>query len=210
MNETQPSARHGATGRLFSQDGLNVPADITPHGDDLLLVVPEHAIEFIAGPLTLLMLESRGPAGLIRTPGAAEVVEGNLLRFVPGDAAIPVERREFLRVIAAKRVVLRDEHHEVMADALTLDISGGGIRVQLPRNIELPDRGRVFFSLFLGLSDFDDEVRGTAEIVDLRPDNEVALAFEQVEADGQERVTRFVFERPRRSPRPKRDEPSVD
>jgi hypothetical protein len=52
-----PQARHGGTGRLFSTDGLNVPVSITRHGDDLLLVILDGAEEFVAGPLTLLMLE---------------------------------------------------------------------------------------------------------------------------------------------------------
>jgi c-di-GMP-binding flagellar brake protein YcgR len=113
------------------------------------------------------------------------------------DAIELLQRREFVRVIAAKRVVLEDDEGEVIAEALTVDISGGGIRVRVPRKVELPSEGRVFFSLFLGLTDYDDEVTGTAQIVDLRPDNQVALAFEHIARSDQERLIRFVFERQR-------------
>ena len=192
-----PRARHAHTGRLFSEGGLSVPVSISTHGDDLLLVILEGADEFVAGPLTYLTLESAGRRGVLRTPGSAQVVEANLLRFVLDDAVELLQRREFVRVIAAKRVVLEDDEGEVLADALTVDISGGGLRVQLPRSAELPGEGRVFFSLFLGATDYDDQVTGTAEIVDRRPDNQVALAFEHIARSDRERLIRFVFERQR-------------
>jgi hypothetical protein len=192
-----PHARHGGTGRLFSTDGLNVPVSITRHGDDLLLAILDGTEELVTGPLTLLMLESAGPRGIVRTPGSAELIEGNLVRFVLDDAIELLQRREFVRVIAAKRVVLEDDEGDVIAEALTVDISGGGIRVRLPRKVQLPSEGRVSFSIFLGLTDYDDEVTGTAQIVDLRPDNQVALAFEHIARNDQERLIRFVFERQR-------------
>ena len=196
-NDRPQRAKHGPSGRLFLQDGLTVPVSISEHRDDLLIVVLDGLHELLSGPLSLLMLESTGSRGIVRTRGAAELVEGNLLKFTLDDSVELVQRREFVRVIAAKRVVLEDDEGEVIADALTVDISGGGIRVQLPRSVEMPEEGRVFFSLFLGLTDYDDQVNGTAQIVDVRPDNQVALAFEHIAESEQDRLIRFVFERQR-------------
>jgi hypothetical protein len=191
------SARHGATGRLYSQDGLTVPVSITRHGEDLLLVILDDLDEFVAGPLGLLMLESAGARGIVRTPGAAELVEANLLRFVLDDSIELVQRREFVRVIAAKRVVFDDDDGDVVAEGLTVDISGGGLFVQLPRSAELPDEGIFFFSLYLGLTDYDDQVNGTVHIVRKHEDHKVAFAFEHISHGDQERLVRFVFERQR-------------
>ena len=53
--------------------------------------------------------------------------------------------------------------------------SGGGLFVQLPRSAELPDEGIFFFSLYLGLTDYDDQVNGTVHIVRKHEDHKVAL-----------------------------------
>jgi len=189
--------KHGHSGRLFSQDGLSVPVTITPHGEDLLLVIMEGADAFMANPLKDLVLESTGARGVVRTPGSAEAIEANLLRFVYAEAAELVQRREYVRVVAAKRVVLEDEEGDVLADALTVDISGGGLLVQLPRAVELPSEASIHFSLYLGVTDFDDEVTGTLRLVRRKPDNQVAMAFEHISRKDQERLIRFVFERQR-------------
>jgi hypothetical protein len=193
----RPGARHGANGRLFSQDGLSVPVSISYHGEDVLLVVLDGVDELVAGPLSMLMLESAGSRGIVRTPGAAELIEANLLRFVLESSIEVVQRREFVRVIAAKRLVLEDEAGDPVAEGLTVDISGGGMLVQLPRSAEVPMDTTLFFSLFLGLTDYDDQVSGTAQAVRRGEDNRVAMEFEQISHRDQERLIRFVFERQR-------------
>ncbi len=188
---------HGSAGQLFSQEGLSVPVSISHHGDDVLLVVLDGLEELLAGPLTLLMLESAGARGVVRTLGTAELVEGDLLRFVLASASELVQRREFVRVVAAKRLVLEDEDGDVIAKGLTIDISGGGLRAQLPRSADAPLQTTLFFSLSLGLTDYDDQVSGTAQIVRRNDQNQVALEFEHISHRDQERLIRFVFERQR-------------
>lgn len=190
-------AKHGATGRLFSKDGLSVPVSITHRGDEVLLVILDGLEEFTSGELRYLTLESAGARGIVRTPGAAEVIEGNLLRFVVDDTPELVQRREFVRVVAAKRIVLEDDEGEVLADALTVDISGGGLLVQLPRAAEVPSEGTIHFMLYLGDADYDDQVGGRLRIVRRRADNQVAFAFDHISRRDQERLIRFVFERQR-------------
>ena len=124
-------AKHGTSGRLIALDGVSVPVSITHHGDDLLLVIMDGAGEFVAGPLDVLTLESAGARGIVRTPGSAELIEANLLRFTLDETPELVQRREFVRVTAAKRIILEDEEGKVLANALTVDISGGGLLVRL-------------------------------------------------------------------------------
>src|SRR6202035_3298794 len=105
--------------------------------------------------------------------------------------------REFVRVTAAKRIILEDEAGKVLANALTVDISGGGLLVRLRRNTELPSDESIFFVLYLGVNDFDDQVSGTVRVIRHKEDNQVALAFEHIARQDQERLIRFVFERQR-------------
>lgn len=195
--ERKRNAKHGSSGRLFSQDGLSVPVSISYHGEDVLLVVLDGVEELVAGPLSMLMLESAGTRGIVRTPGNAELIEANLLRFVLANSVELVQRREYVRVVAAKRLVLEDEDGDVVAEGLTVDISGGGMLVQLPRSAEVPLNTTLFFSLFLGLTDYDDQVSGAVQIVRRNDDNQIALEFEHIAHRDQERLIRFVFERQR-------------
>ncbi|HWD70314.1 MAG TPA: PilZ domain-containing protein [Solirubrobacteraceae bacterium] len=190
-------AKHGTNGRLFSQDGLSVPVSISYHGEDVLLVVLDGVEELVAGPLSMLMLESAGARGIVRTPGNAELIEANLLRFVLESSVELVQRREYVRVVAAKRIVLEDADGDLLAEGLTVDISGGGMLVQLPRSAEVPLNTTLFFSLFLGLTDYDDQVNGTVQIIRRNDDNQVAMGFEHISHRDQERLIRFVFERQR-------------
>jgi hypothetical protein len=197
LDDTRLNAKHGTSGRLIAQDGDSVPVSITHHGNELLLVVLDRAGEFIAGPLDCMTLESSGARGIVRTPGTADVIEANLLRFTLDEIPEVVQRREFVRVTAAKRIVLENEKGDVIADALTVDISGGGLLVQLPRTKGLPHEGSIYFSLYLGLTDHDDEVNGTLRVVRRRNDNQYALVFEHISHANQQRLIRFVFERQR-------------
>ena len=197
LDDKARHTKHGASGHLFARDGVSVPVSITNHGDDLLLVIMEGASDFIAGPLDFLTLESAGARGIVRTPGSAELIEANLLRFTLDETPELVQRREFVRVTAAKRIILEDEEGEVLAKALTVDISGGGLLVKLPRSAELPSDESIYFVLYLGVDEYDDQVSGTVRVVRHKEDRQVALSFERISRRDQERLIRFVFERQR-------------
>ena len=198
LDDKPRHTKHATNGILFAKDGASVPVSITQHGEDLLLVIMDGAGDFVKGPLDLLTLESCGARGIVRTPGSAELIEANLLRFTLDETPELVQRREFVRVIAAKRIVLEDEAGEVLANALTVDISGGGLLVRIPRSAELPADDSIWFVLYLGVDDYDDDqVTGTLRVVRHKEDNQVALAFEHISRRDQERLIRFVFERQR-------------
>jgi hypothetical protein len=196
-SESPDRAKHAATGRLWAPDGFSIPVSITHRADDILLVILAGAPEFVDGPLSYLTLESAGGRGIVRTPGAAELLEPNLLRFVYDDTPELVQRREFVRVIVAKRVVLESEDEELLADGLTTDLSGGGMLVQLPKAIELPAEEDMYFTIYLGLTEYDDQISGTARLIRKLPENRAALGFHELDRREQERLIRYVFERQR-------------
>lgn len=191
------TARHGAMGTLFAGDGLSVPVSITQRSEDILLVILEGGSEFLGGPLVGLTLESTGGRGVLRTPGAAEQIEPNLLRFVIDEAPDMVQRREYVRVTVAKRVVLEDEEGEVFTEGLTVDISGGGMLVRVRKPELVPDDQEIYFALYLGLTDYDDQVTGLARIVRRHADGRIGLGYKDISRRDQERLIRFVFERQR-------------
>jgi hypothetical protein len=196
-SERAERAKHTPTGRLWAPDGFSVPVSITQRADDILLVILAGAAEFIDGPLSYLTLESTGSRGIVRTPGAAELLEPSLLRFVFDRTPELVQRREFVRVTVAKRVVLENEDGDLLANGLSVDLSGGGMLVQLPRAAELPADAELYFTIYLGLTEYDDQVSGTAKIVRKRSRDRVALGFHELDRREQERLIRYVFERQR-------------
>ncbi|HEX3802950.1 MAG TPA: PilZ domain-containing protein [Solirubrobacteraceae bacterium] len=196
-SERSDRAKHAPTGRLWAPDGFSVPVSITQSADEILLVILAGAAEFVAGPLSYLMLESTGGRGVVRTPGAAELLEPNLLRFVFDQTPELVQRREFVRVTVAKRAVLENEEGDMLADALSVDLSGGGMLVQLPRATELPAEDELYFTLYLGLTEYDDQVSGTAKLIRKLSGDRAALGFHEMDRREQERLIRYVFERQR-------------
>jgi PilZ domain len=196
-SQSGESAKHAATGTLFAGDGLSVPVSITQRSDDILLVILDGGGEFLGGPLVGLTLESTGGRGVLRTPGAAEQIEPNLLRFVIDESPDMVQRREFVRVTVAKRVVLEDAEGEVFTEGLTVDISGGGMLVNVRKPEAVPDDQEIYFALYLGLTDYDDQVTGLANIVRRHADGRIGLGYKDISRRDQERLIRFVFERQR-------------
>lgn len=197
ISERAERAKHAPTGRLWAPDGFSVPVSITQRADDILLVILAGATEFIDGPLSYLMLESTGARGVVRTPGAGELLEPNLLRFVFDQTPELVQRRDFVRVTVAKRVVLENEDGDVVVNALSVDLSGGGMLVQLPRAAELPAEIELYFTIYLGLTEYDDQVSGTVKVVRKLSGDRVALGFHELDRREQERLIRYVFERQR-------------
>jgi len=195
-SQTPDQVRHAPTGQLWAADGFSVPVNITHRDDDILVAILERADEFIEGPLTYMTLESAGRRGVVRTRGNAVLLESNLLRFVVDETPALLQRREFVRVTLAKRIVLESEDGDVLADALTVDISGGGLLVQLPRPVDLPAEDEIYFTLYLGLTEYDERVGGGAKVVRKAPDDRVVLGF-RIDRREQERLIRYLFERQR-------------
>lgn len=190
-------AKHAAMGTLFAGDGFSVPVSITQRDEDILLVILEDGAEFVDGSLAGLTLESSGGWGVLRTPGTAEQLEPNLLRFVLDELPDMVQRRQFVRVTVAKRVVLENADGDAFTEGLTVDISGGGMLVNVRKPELVPDDQEIYFSLYLGMTDYDDQVSGLASIVRRHSDGRIGLGYKDISRHDQERLIRFVFERQR-------------
>lgn len=189
-------------GTLWASDGVSVPVSITQRGEDILLLILDRGMEFVSGPLDYLMLESTGGRGVLRTPGAGEVLEPNLLRFrtIVEEQEV-VQRREFVRLTVAQRVRLDkvggETDGEKLIETLTTDLSGGGMRVIVPPAFDLPPGTPVHFTMFLGDDEDAPQIEGGAEVVRRTSDDHIAFHFTDITHRNQERLIRFVFDRQR-------------
>ena len=184
----------GQSGELTTGDGTSFPVSITRRPNDELIVMilsdPEMLFSTPMGDLTLQFVSSRG---LMRQRGRAERLGFDLLRFFDLDPPDLLQRREDVRVIAAQRVTLSDSVHRLV-DALTADISGGGMLIACPDQIELD--GELAFELFIEPE--EAPVTGLCRRI-ARPTRSGTRAFAFVEITRAEhrRLVRFIFDRQR-------------
>lgn len=191
--------RHGALGQLFAQDGSSVPVSITHSSQDVLVLILDGSAEFTRNPLTNLTLESSGARGVLRTPGFAEHIGPNLLRFIVDKSRHIVQRREFVRVNTAQPIRLEREDGSLLMETTTIDVSGGGMLIKVPRRTALP-RGDIYFTLSLGAGASEDQqVSGIARLVRTREEDRAAIDFAAISHANQQRLIRFLFERQRRA-----------
>lgn len=188
--------KHASTGQLVAANGLSVPVSIrhTDHGT--MLTVLEDPGDLYEQPLVELTLESAGRRGLVRSRGTGQRVDDSVIQFFVGDTADIVQRRQYVRVVAAQRVVLHDLEGELVVDTFAVNISGGGMLLSTPRDLELHKETRVKFILYL--RDDDEPITGIGMICRIEAAEErVAIMFEEISRRDRERTIRFVFERQR-------------
>lgn len=188
--------RHAFSGHLFTSSSRSVRVSISHTADGILLTVVGDPGDLFDQPLTDLTLESTGGQGVLRTPGTGQRVDHNQVRFFLDDTADVVQRRQFVRVAVAQRVVLHDDEGEQVADTYAVNISGGGMLVALPRKLQIEPDATVSFVLYLRAE--EEPVAGTGRVIRVNEaDQQLALAFEEISRRERERVIKFVFDRQR-------------
>jgi PilZ domain len=197
LDRSAKMIRHGSLGRLFATEGANVNVSITHTEDDVFLLILDGPADFTRRPLKNLTLESSGGRGILRTAGYAEHIGPNLLRFIVDKSADLVQRREFVRIVAAQQVLLESEDGTLLLDTLTIDISGGGMLIKVPQQRMLPV-GDIYFTVSLGIErHVDYEVSGIGRVVRTKDAGRAAVDFCAITHTDQERLIRFLFERQR-------------
>ncbi len=192
---TADRPRHAPLGQLYAADGAVVQVSITHRDDDILLVVLDEPGSLYDQPLTGLTLESTGGRGVLRTAGTGQRVDNNLIRFFLDDSANVVQRREFVRVIAAQRVIFLDEDDNVVGNTVTVNISGGGMLVKRPPSLVL--EGSVFFDLYLNESTEEGRISCVGNVIRHVGDDETAIGFTDISRNDRERLIHFIFDKQR-------------
>ncbi|HTW11731.1 MAG TPA: PilZ domain-containing protein [Solirubrobacteraceae bacterium] len=187
--------KHAPMGQLYSADGTVVRVSITHREEDILLVLLDDPGSLFDQPLAGLTLESTGGRGVLRTPGTAQRVDTNLLRFFLEETADVVQRREFVRVTAAQRVVFVDLDDNVIADTVTVNLSGGGMLVRRPSSAVL--EGDLFFDLYLNDTGEGGRISGTAKVIRHVGLDATAMGFADISRADRERLIHFIFDKQR-------------
>lgn len=187
---------HAFSGHLFNSVGTVVRVSISHSPEEILLTIVGEAADLFEHALTGLVLESVGGRGVLRTRGSGQRIEHNRIRFFLDDDANLVQRREHVRILTAQRVELHDEDGTELADTYAVNVSGGGMLLGLPRNLELEPDSVVGFVLHL--RDDEEPVHGTARVTRInRSEQQLALEFDRISGQDQDRIVRFIFNRQR-------------
>lgn len=107
-----------------------------------------------------------------------------------------IQRREFVRVPAHVTVNVRGVDEPLGGETVTLDISGGGIRISDPWSLPLGLDVRVELLLPDG-----EPVQALGRVVRAASENEKGIAIESLARPDEDRMIRFIRERERQAMR---------
>jgi hypothetical protein len=103
-----------------------------------------------------------------------------------------IQRREFVRVPAHVTVNVRGVDEPLGGETVTLDISGGGIRISDPWDLPLGLDVRVELRLPAGVP-----VNALGRVVRVAAENEKGISIESIARADEDRMIRFIRERER-------------
>lgn len=192
------AAAEGSSAKLKAPDG-DWPVQISSRdGDVLMLVLLAKSDGVDLGSDSTpsnepLMLECTSDHGIVRFPGDAKLEEPDLIRFRVRDVPEIEQRREYVRVRAPRQVVLAVSGSSTIDSAYSLDLSGGGMLLSGPDNLQVDDQIRFR----LHLDSTSPPIRGRGRVVRITGENQRAVVFEDISRQDRERLIHFIFDRQR-------------
>lgn len=163
-------------------------------GAELLIAPPsDHGVTHLLSVGEEIAFEWTTERGLLRGSGrVAGRVEGGvpLVRVLLDESSV-IQRREFVRVECLMSLDVRVRGERVSAS--TLDLSGAGIRTQVPLDLHLGDKVTVVLYMPQG-----GQIEASSEVVRIDGGGVYALRFVEIDPREQERLVRYVFAAHRR------------
>jgi c-di-GMP-binding flagellar brake protein YcgR len=160
---------------------------------DLLVAPPsDQGVTYLLALKEEVTLEWTTERGLFQASGivTARVEAGVPFVRLRIDESTVIQRREYVRVECALAVDVRKNGDRFTG--LTLDLSGAGVRVKVPVELEVDDRATLV--VYLGHSPFEAQ----GEVVRIDGDNTYAFRFLGLDPREQERLVQYVFQTHRR------------
>lgn len=184
-----------AAAELRMPGGERLPARVTAReGEELviltLLPMPQPLSEAELGEI---VVELTGRGGLMRLGGDAVLEDRDVLRFRNLCSLDMLQRRDYVRVKANRKVLLRVTGSPAPVECASLDLSGGGMLLSGLEQLEVGQR--VEFRLLPG--EGAPEITGGATVVRSDPGGRRAIAFEEITDGNRRRLIRFLFDRQR-------------
>lgn len=179
---------------IVLQDGRMLTTRVEDIQEPDLLVAPpsDQGVTYLLTLKEEVTLEWTTERGLFQASGAvtARVEAGVPFVRLRIDESSVIQRREHVRVECALAVDVRRDGGRFTG--LSLDLSGNGVRVKVPVELEKDDKATVV--VYLGHSPFEAQ----AEVVRVDGDSTYAFRFLGLEAKEQERLVQYVFATHRR------------
>lgn len=180
----------GSEGKLTVPSGDELPVRTVERGEDVVLVVLADIDEYLDSELEPSLLEYASVRGMVRLRGEAVFEDKAVVRFRARGEAEVIQRRAYVRVHTPQVVKLApDAAGRKALDALTVDLSGGGMLLTGAEGLETGAAVRFAIQITPGSS----QISGVARVVRIRDDGKRALMFEQIEEGDRQRLIRFVF-----------------
>jgi hypothetical protein len=194
--KSQPVAlpERSDTVTLVPSTGERIHARVLERGPDTLLV----AIMVPTQPLSQrqldgIVLEFVAPHGRVRLSGTAIVEDPSdpdVLRIDRPRSIEVLQEREYVRIQAARPVLVYGGPDRIPIQSYTVDVSGGGFLLAGPDSLKIGDDIQFQLTLAPGVP----LIGGTGKVVRIDAGGRRAVSFDSISEIDRRRLIRFIFD----------------
>ncbi|HXN38305.1 MAG TPA: PilZ domain-containing protein [Solirubrobacteraceae bacterium] len=185
---------HGDLLTLAMTSGERLPARVLERGvNTLLLAITVATGPLSAGELEGLVVEFTAHHGRVRLQGAVKLenpAEPDVLRMDSPRSIEVLQEREYVRINAARPVLVYAGSDLLEIQSYTVDLSGGGFLLAGPHTLEIGEE--VSFQLSLNHDVLP--IAGKARVVRVDRQGRRAAVFHEISDLDRRRLVRFIFE----------------
>jgi hypothetical protein len=179
---------------LTATSGERIPARVLQRsGDTLMIAILVPMRPLAPGELSGMVLEFEHERGRALLRGAFAIhdpAEPDVLR-VDGPHSIEVlQEREYVRIKAARPVLVYAGGDRLQIRSYTVDVSGGGFLLAGPDTLKVGEEVRFQLTIAQG----DPPIAGSGTVVRTDSRGRRAVAFDAISDFDRRRLVRFIFE----------------
>lgn len=179
---------------LALPDGERLPARVLERGVNTLLVAITVATESLSDDqLEGLVVEFTAPHGRVRLQGKTRLEdpgEPDVLRMDEPRSVEVLQEREYVRINAARPVLVYAGRDLPEIQSYTVDLSGGGFLLAGPDSLTVGDE----VSFQLSLTPEVLPISGTAKVVRIDRQGRRAAEFHKISDLDRRRLVHFIFD----------------
>ncbi len=185
---------HGDLLTLATTSGERIPARVIERGVNTLLItitVPVGSLE--EGQIEGMIVEFTAPHGRVRLQGRISFespAEPDLLRIDSPRSIEVLQEREYVRIDAARPVLIYSGIDLPQVQSYTVDISGGGFLLAGPDTLRIGQEVQFLLTLTPDVR----PISGKAKVVRIDSRGRRAVAFDTISDLDRRRLIRFIFE----------------
>jgi hypothetical protein len=185
---------HGDLLTLAMTSGERLPARVLERGVNTLLMAITVATQpFSDGQLEGLVVEFTAPHGRVRLQGSVKLedpAEPDVLRMDAPRSVEVLQEREYVRINAARPVLVYAGSDLLEIQSYTVDLSGGGFLLAGPDTLQIGEE----VSFQLSLNHDVTPISGRARVVRVDRQGRRAAVFHEITDLDRRRLVRFIFE----------------